>query len=144
MLIYNAYYRLTKYFGIVNMINVKVFNMKVCFWRIYHLTILINVINVFYFTFFSLKIARQGTPPPQRPTSPDPKTRPSSSLSVKKANDWLGGGRDLYWESIQKRPMSGHIPGWKEGLPDSMKRPRSAVAARTLNRLILTLILLGP
>ncbi|XP_053394060.1 uncharacterized protein LOC123525858 isoform X3 [Mercenaria mercenaria] len=77
---------------------------------------------------------RQGTPPPQRPTSPDQKSRPTSSFSVKKANDWLGGGRDLYWESIQKRPRSGHVPGWKEGLPDSMKRPRSAVAARTLNR----------
>ncbi|KAL4237026.1 hypothetical protein ACF0H5_005410 [Mactra antiquata] len=77
---------------------------------------------------------RQGTPPPQRPTSPDQKVRPNSALSVTRANDWLAGGRDLYWESMQKRPRSGHIPGWKEGLPDSMKRPRSAVAARTLNR----------
>ena len=35
---------------------------------------------------------------------------------------------------MQKRPKSGHIPGWKEGLPESMKRPRSAVASRALNR----------
>ena len=94
-----------------------------------------------YYNYTSLKLiqyipptARQGTPPPQRPTSPDNKTRPNSALSVTKASDWLGGGRDLYWETLQKRPMSGHVPGWKEGLPDSMKRPRSAVAARTLNR----------
>ncbi|XP_052776216.1 uncharacterized protein LOC128214034 isoform X3 [Mya arenaria] len=77
---------------------------------------------------------RQGTPPPQRPSSPDHKTRPSSGMAVTRANDWMAGGRDLYWESIQKRPRSGHIPGWKEGLPDNMRRPKSAVAARTLNR----------
>ncbi|WAR24774.1 hypothetical protein MAR_038443 [Mya arenaria] len=78
---------------------------------------------------------RQGTPPPQRPSSPDHKTRPSSGMAVTRANDWMAGGRDLYWESIQKRPRSGHIPGWKEGLPDNMRRPKSAVAARTLNRI---------
>ena len=79
--------------------------------------------------------AQQGDPPPQRPSSPEgPKTRPVSALSIQRANTWLGGGRDLYWESLQKRPKSSHVPGWKEGLPESMKRPKSAVANRTLNR----------
>ncbi|KAL3869450.1 hypothetical protein ACJMK2_042131 [Sinanodonta woodiana] len=81
--------------------------------------------------------AGQATPPPQRPSSPESRTsgkHKGSVMSVTHGTNWLGGGRDLYWESLQKRPNSSHIPGWKEGLPDNMKRPRSAVAARTLNR----------
>ncbi|XP_071117853.1 uncharacterized protein [Haliotis cracherodii] len=75
-------------------------------------------------------------PPPQRPTSPaltdDP---PSSRLHIHRANYWMGGGRDLYWEEQLKRPKSGHTPGWKDGLPDNMKRrSKSAVATRTLRR----------
>lgn len=87
---------------------------------------------------------RRKSPPPQRPSSPaaiiriqsanhqHSTTRPSSALHVKVGSDWLAGGRDIFWENIQKRPRSGHVPGWKEGLPESMKRPRSAVANRTL------------
>lgn len=90
-------------------------------------------------------IGRRKSPPPQRPSSPAAiiriqsssqqqtnASRPSSALHVKVGSDWLAGGRDLFWENIQKRPRSGHVPGWKEGLPESMKRPRSAVANRTL------------
>lgn len=87
---------------------------------------------------------RRKSPPPQRPSSPaaiiriqsanhhHSTTRPSSALHVKVGSDWLAGGRDIFWENVQKRPRSGHVPGWKEGLPESMKRPRSAVANRTL------------
>nr|XP_034310954.1 uncharacterized protein LOC105347423 isoform X7 [Crassostrea gigas] len=89
---------------------------------------------------------RRKSPPPQRPSSPaaiiriqsanhhHSTTRPSSALHVKVGSDWLAGGRDIFWENVQKRPRSGHVPGWKEGLPESMKRPRSAVANRTLRR----------
>ncbi|KAK3591251.1 hypothetical protein CHS0354_010617 [Potamilus streckersoni] len=82
-------------------------------------------------------LAGQATPPPQRPSSPESRTsgkHKGSAMSVTHGTNWLGGGRDLYWESLQKRPNSSHVPGWKEGLPENMKRPRSAVAARTLNR----------
>lgn len=79
-------------------------------------------------------------PPPQRPSSPIQRgqlppgsSRPGSAiLNLSDGNRWLAGGRDLYWESVKKRPSSGHVPGWKEGLPDSMKRPKSAVAFRNL------------
>ncbi|XP_046581209.1 uncharacterized protein LOC124288684 [Haliotis rubra] len=74
-------------------------------------------------------------PPLQRPTSPALTGTPSSRLHIHRAEYWMGGGRDLYWEQQLKRPKSGHTPGWKDGLPDSMKRrPKSAVAMRTLRR----------
>lgn len=106
----------------------------------------INILwNKFKKWFFSDLIGRRKSPPPQRPSSPAAiiriqssnqqqtnASRPSSALHVKVGSDWLAGGRDLFWENIQKRPRSGHVPGWKEGLPESMKRPRSAVANRTL------------
>ncbi|XP_059140385.1 uncharacterized protein LOC131928387 [Physella acuta] len=64
-------------------------------------------------------------PPPQRPSSPtaseEPKRRP---VKIAHAGQWLGGGRDLFWEEVRKRPKSGHVPGWKEGLPKSMTKPR--------------------
>ncbi|XP_069128141.1 uncharacterized protein [Argopecten irradians] len=78
------------------------------------------------------------SPPPARPSSPAIKSktlsRPGSAvLNLSTGNHWLAGGRDVYWENFKKRPMSGHVPGWKEGLPDSMQRPRSA-ASRTWSR----------
>ncbi|XP_060082017.1 uncharacterized protein LOC132561310 [Ylistrum balloti] len=79
------------------------------------------------------------SPPPARPSSPALKnkavSRPGSAvLNLSTGNHWLAGGRDVFWENYKKRPMSGHVPGWKEGLPDSMQRPRSAVASRTWRR----------
>lgn len=35
-------------------------------------------------------------------------------VSVKWANMWLGGGRDLHREELRKRPKSAHLPGYKE------------------------------
>ncbi|CAL1540075.1 unnamed protein product [Lymnaea stagnalis] len=64
-------------------------------------------------------------PPPQRPTSPTTiRQMKSPSLRVAQADKWLAGGRDLYWEEVRNRPRSGHTPGWKEGLPANMRRPR--------------------
>ncbi|XP_021342270.1 uncharacterized protein LOC110442803 isoform X3 [Mizuhopecten yessoensis] len=79
------------------------------------------------------------SPPPARPSSPAMKnktvSRPGSAvLNLSTGNHWLAGGRDVYWENAKRRPMSGHVPGWKEGLPDNMQRPRSAVASRTWSR----------
>lgn len=105
-----------------------------------------DVIKVSVVPVVTKSEGRRKSPPPQRPSSPaaiiriqsanhqNSTTRPSSALHVKVGSDWLAGGRDIFWENIQKRPRSGHVPGWKEGLPESMKRPRSAVANRTLRR----------
>ncbi|XP_078317601.1 uncharacterized protein LOC111119226 isoform X1 [Crassostrea virginica] len=106
-----------------------------------------DVIKVSVVPVVTKSEGRRKSPPPQRPSSPAAiiqiqsssqqqtnASRPSSALHVKVGSDWLAGGRDLFWENIQKRPRSGHVPGWKEGLPESMKRPRSAVANRTLRR----------
>ncbi|XP_050401356.1 uncharacterized protein LOC126818166 isoform X2 [Patella vulgata] len=73
------------------------------------------------------------TPPPQRPSSPASKDKSkfNSGIHVTKANNWLGGGRDLHKEMTKTRPKSGHTPGWKDGLPDSLKRPKSAVSGGT-------------
>ncbi|XP_012936780.1 uncharacterized protein LOC101846343 [Aplysia californica] len=70
-------------------------------------------------------------PPPQRPTSPITSGGFHSAkprLRVTRTENWLAGGRDLFWEGVRKRPKSGHVPGWKEGLPESMRkqRPKSA------------------
>ncbi|KAK6178773.1 hypothetical protein SNE40_011283 [Patella caerulea] len=74
------------------------------------------------------------TPPPQRPTSPASKDKSNfnSRIHITKANNWLGGGRDLHKEMTKTRPKSGHTPGWKDGLPDSLKRPKSAVPGGTI------------
>lgn len=105
-----------------------------------------DVIKVSVVPVVTKSEGRRKSPPPQRPSSPaaiiriqsanhhHSTTRPSSALHVKVGSDWLAGGRDIFWENVQKRPRSGHVPGWKEGLPESMKRPRSAVANRTLRR----------
>ncbi|XP_076441220.1 uncharacterized protein LOC143280455 [Babylonia areolata] len=58
-----------------------------------------------------------------------------------RANLWLAGGRDLFWEGLKGRPKSGHTPGWKEGLPDSMNQPRPKSAAARLHRRTKTLAL---
>ena len=44
-----------------------------------------------------------------------------------KANLWLAGGRNLFFEEMRRRPRSGHVAGWKEGLPQKVsQRPQSA------------------
>ena len=56
-----------------------------------------------------------------------------------RANLWLAGGRDLFWEGLKSRPKSGHTPGWKEGLPDNMK-PRPHSAAARLHRFVFGIV----
>lgn len=51
------------------------------------------------------------------------------NVSVKWANLWLGGGRDLHYEELKNRPTSAHVPGWKDGLKGS-SRIRSANSTR--------------
>lgn len=85
---------------------------------------------------FFIFAARRKSPPPQRPSSPasriPPHHRPRSAvLQVTAGNEWLAGGRDLHWEKMSQRPRNAHTPGWKEGLPDGLQRPKSAVANRT-------------
>ncbi|KAK0052131.1 hypothetical protein Bpfe_018461 [Biomphalaria pfeifferi] len=64
-------------------------------------------------------------PPPQRPSSPITRNNTKSFvLRLADTDRWLAGGRDLYWEQLKQRPKSGHTPGWKEGLPVSMRKPR--------------------
>lgn len=82
---------------------------------------------------------RRKSPPPQRPSSPasriPPHHRPKSAvLQVTAGNEWLAGGRDLYWEKMSQRPRNAHVPGWKDGLPECLQRPKSAVANRTYKR----------
>ncbi|XP_067948131.1 uncharacterized protein [Watersipora subatra] len=56
----------------------------------------------------------------------DPDCTPN--VSVKWANLWMGGGRDLHSEEMKKRPNSAHVPGWKEGLKGA---PRTLSAHTT-------------
>lgn len=49
-------------------------------------------------------------------------------MSVKWANLWMGGGRDLHHEELKRRPSSAHVPGWKDGLKGA--RTRSANTMR--------------
>ncbi|CAG5131384.1 unnamed protein product, partial [Candidula unifasciata] len=68
-------------------------------------------------------------PPPQRPPSPvSNNTVKSCGLKVTSTRTWLAAGRDLHLEDVQSRPKSGHTPGWREGMPDSMKKRRSKSA----------------
>jgi len=51
------------------------------------------------------------------------------NVSVKWANLWMGGGRDLHLEEMRSRPSSAHVPGWKDGLKGTA-RTRSAHTMR--------------
>ena len=66
----------------------------------------------------------------QRGKSP---TNLKKTLQLTKGDDWLAGGKDIFYESQRSRPQSGHTPGWKKDLPRGLpQRPSSAVAARAL------------
>ena len=94
-----------------------------------------NILIITLISYYSFTNSALGLqfPPPQRPTSPIAPGRgiqsAKSRLRVTHTDTWLAGGKDLYWEAVRKRPKSGHVPGWKEGLPESMRRrqrPKSA------------------
>ncbi|ESP05538.1 hypothetical protein LOTGIDRAFT_228078 [Lottia gigantea] len=73
-------------------------------------------------------------PPPQRPPSPVNRGMNNNKLELRitRANNWLAGGRDVHKEMTRNRPKSGHVPGWKEGLPQTLaRRPKSAMVPRS-------------
>ncbi|XP_064604820.1 uncharacterized protein LOC135470042 [Liolophura sinensis] len=61
-----------------------------------------------------------------RSLSPEPKDTKQGQFHVLKTDNWLANGRDVYKEMQDKRPKSGHAPGWKEELLRSRRsRPHS-------------------
>ena len=58
-------------------------------------------------------------------------------MSVKWANLWMGGGRDLHHEEVKRRPSSAHVPGWKDGLKGARTRSANTMRYADILRVVL-------